>query len=173
MERKQGKKEEIQDRSDVKPGEHSDGERACGFPRKIWIDRSSRARKLRLDALAVEEDKPPNTNQKGNAVSHEQNPTNRLHALRRQRRRTRTWRKLREKCNRYPDDAEKDRKATPNQDGNARPVAKIKESNAGRDTEEGQTDHKALSGKPEGSHRRRKFGGSPGQLDKQQREQCD
>jgi len=52
---------------------------------------------------------------------------------------------------------------------NARPVAKIKESNAGGDTEEGQTDHKALSGKPEGSYRRRKFRGSAGQLDKQQR----
>src|SRR5216683_1863208 len=169
MERKQGKQEELPDRSDAKPGEHSDGQRASRLLRQAWVGGYSRARKLRLDALAVEENKPPNTNQKGNAVSHEQNPTNRLHALRRQSRRTRTWRKLREKCNGDPDDGEKDRKATPNQDGNARPVAKIKESNAGGDTEEGQTDHKALSGKPEGSYRRRKFRGSAGQLDKQQR----
>ncbi len=96
-----------------------------------------------------------------------------LHALRRQSRRTRIWRKLREKCNRDPDEAEKDRKATPNQDGDARPVAKINESNAGCHTEEGQTDQEALSPNGEGSHRRRKFRGGARQLDKQQTEQCD
>src|SRR5713101_6447944 len=90
-----------------------------------------------------------------------------LQALRRQSRRIRIRGKLREKCNRNPDEAKKDRKATPNQKRNARPVAKIKESNAGRDSEEGHTDHKARSAERECSRKRRKFGGSAGQLDHQ------
>src|SRR6266550_1913397 len=150
MECKQGKKEEVQDRGDVKPGEHGDGKRTYKFPRPL-IGRLSLPRKLGLYTLAVEEDKPPNTNPKGNAVNPEQKPANHLHALRRQSRRTRIWRELREKCNRDPDEAEKDRKATSNQDEDARPVARINESNAGRHTEEGQPDQKALSPNGEGS----------------------
>src|SRR6266550_4029547 len=172
MECKQGKKEEVQDRGDVKPAEHGDGKRTCKFLRPL-IGRLSLPRKLGLYTLAVEEDKPPSANQKGNAVNPEQKPANHLHALRRQSRRKRIGRELREKCNRDPDEAEKDRKATPNQNGDARPVAKINESNAGCHTEEGQTDQKALSPHREGSHRRRKFGGGVRQLDKQQSERCD
>ena len=81
--------------------------------------------------------------------------------------------KLREKCNRDPYEPEKDRKATPNQVGDARPVVKINESNAGCHTEEGQTDRKPLSPKGQGSHGRRKFGDGARQLDKQQTEPCD
>src|SRR5260370_22563923 len=138
------------------------------------LDRQTlRGRQLCPDRLAVEKNEPPNTNHKGNAINHEQDPANHLQALRRQSRRIRIRGKLREKCNRNPDEAKKDRKATPTQKRNARPVAKIKESNAGRDSEEGRTEHKALQAKHECSRRRRKFGGSAGQLDHQHSEKCD
>src|SRR6266436_7236873 len=81
MEWKQGKKDEVQDRSDVKPGEHGDGERACGFSWQALIGRLSLARKLRLDRLTVEENKPPDADQKRHAVDDEDNPAERLHAL--------------------------------------------------------------------------------------------
>src|SRR3989442_5958888 len=63
MEWKKGKEEQVQDRSDVKPGQHGDGERACRFLRQTWIGRSCRAPELCLDALAVEEHQPPDANE--------------------------------------------------------------------------------------------------------------
>src|SRR2546425_5492258 len=44
-----GKEEQVQDRSDVKPGQHGDGERTCRFLRQTWIGRSCRAPELCLD----------------------------------------------------------------------------------------------------------------------------
>src|SRR6266478_2918856 len=113
MEWKQGKKDEVQDRSDVNPGEHGDGERACGFSWQALIGRLSLARKLRLDRLTVEENEPPEADQKRHAVDDEDNPAERLHALGWQIGGVRSWRKRHQKRNGDPNDTEKNRQASP------------------------------------------------------------
>src|SRR5258708_3894657 len=69
--------------------------------------------------------------------------------------------------------AGKNQHASPYQNGDARPIAKIDQPNACGDTEEGETHHKTLGSQYSVSHKWGDFGGSARQLDQQECEKSE
>src|SRR5713226_6103007 len=162
MEGKEGQEEQVQNRSDVKPGEHGDGKGASRLLCLTWPGGSCSGCKLCLNGFAVEKNQPPDYDNQWQAIEEQENPTNCLHTVRGQVRDTLRWNKGNEEDYGNPDRAEKDAKSAPNQRRDPCPISQKDKPDPRRDAEDCQAHHEPQRGQHGASHKRLGFHGISG-----------